>query len=101
MMTDAQIKVARTRAACRQNWRCHWCGLAMCTEPNCPWQVSLDHVVPKHAGGEDRPDNYVAAHRKCNAERHPELNRRPHSEPVLVATTGETARSPFEILKGL
>jgi hypothetical protein len=97
---DAWIKTKRLRVADQQGWLCHWCGLLMNQEPGDPMQVSLDEIVPRHAGGVARPGNYVAAHRKCNEERHPELNKRKQTEPLLVATTGETATSPFEILKG-
>jgi len=99
---DNWLKAKRTRAAEKQGWLCHWCGRPMTTDPNTDLQVSLDHLTPKHNGGVTRPGDYVAAHRKCNSDRHPEMNRRKASEPVLVATTGETdTESPFAILKRL
>jgi hypothetical protein len=98
---DVGIKVKRRRIAEQQNWQCHWCGLPMNEIWNDPMQVSLDELNPRHNGGAPRHGNFVAAHRKCNSERHPELNRRKWSEPKLVATTGETeTESPFAILKG-
>lgn len=98
---DNWIKAKRRRVAEQQGWLCHWCGEPMNEIVNDPLQVSLDHLIPKHNGGVTRPGEYVAAHRKCNDTRHPELNRRPATEPALVATTGETAtESPFSVLKG-
>ena len=86
----------------QQNWLCHWCGLLMNEIHNDLMQVSLDEVVPRHMGGVARHGNYVAAHRKCNGDRHPEMNTRKKTEPLLAATTGETeTNSPFAILKGL
>lgn len=100
-LDDAWTKVKRRRVATAQNWNCYWCGFPMCEVKGCGLYVSLDHLVPRHNGGLTRPGNYVAAHIKCNADRHPELNRRKHSEPALVATTGETkTESPFAILIG-
>lgn len=97
---DNWTKAKRRRIAEKQGWKCYWCGIPMCTIPNCPLQVSLDEIKPRHNGGVARHGNYVAACRKCNSERHPELNRRKHSEPLLVATTGETETlSPFAVLK--
>jgi hypothetical protein len=74
----------------------------MTTDHNTDEQVSLDEIVPRHMGGVAKAGNVVAAHRKCNVERHPEMNKRKASEPLLVATTGETeTESPFAILRRL
>lgn len=99
---DNWVKVKRRRMAEQQGWLCHWCGLLMNEIHNDPMQVSLDEIVPRHMGGVARHGNYVAAHRKCNGDRHPEMNTRKKTEPLLAATTGETeTNSPFAILKGL
>ena len=50
----------------------HWeCGI--CGEPidpdvsgNDPDGVTVDHKLPRHAGGSDDPSNLQAAHRRCN-----------------------------------
>jgi hypothetical protein len=98
---DNWVKAKRRRMAARQNWLCHWCGLIMNEIHNDPMQVSLDEIVPRHMGGVARHGNYVAAHRRCNDTRHPEMNTRKKDETLLVATTGETeTKSPFAILKG-
>jgi hypothetical protein len=98
----AGLKTLRRRLAIKQGWKCHWCGLPMTLDHNTDWQVSLDEIVPRHMGGAPRHGNVVAAHRKCNGGRHPEIERRKASEPLLVATTGETeTESPFAILRRL
>lgn len=98
---DIGLKAKRRRIAAEQDWLCRWCGLPMNEIPNDPMQVSLDELNPKHNGGVARHGNFVAAHRKCNSERHPELNRRKHTEPLLVATVGKSeVESPFAVLKG-
>ena len=97
---EGWLKTKRRRAAARQGGLCYWCHLPMNEEPNSPLQVSLDHLVPKHDGGTSRAGNCVAAHRKCNSERHPEMNHRKRTGTALIATTGETAAtSPFAVLK--
>ena len=98
---DSWIKAKRRRMAAQQNWLCHWCGLLMNEIPDDPMQVSLDEIVPRHMGGVARHGNYVAAHRRCNDTRHPEMNQRKKAESPLVATTGETeTESPFAVLLG-
>jgi hypothetical protein len=98
---DNWIRVRRSRAADKQNWHCHWCGVSMCRVHGCPNQVTLDHMVPKHNGGTLR-HGYVAACAKCNNERHPEVNHMKKQPNNLVATTGEPeTESPFAKLKGL
>jgi 5-methylcytosine-specific restriction endonuclease McrA len=102
-MTDKiWTRTTRRIIADRQGWLCHWCGVPMSSTPNCPRQVTLDHLTPKYAGGKDRIDNTVAACRTCNSERHPEMNRRKAEEPLLVAVVGDPEpQSPFAVLKGL
>jgi HNH endonuclease len=97
---DEWIKAKRRKAAAQQNWRCYWCQQLMCEIQNCPHQATLDHLIPKHQGGTLKPGNYVAACRKCNSERHPDLNRT-KGNGALFATSGEVHTSPFEKLKGL
>lgn len=55
----------------RDAWQCHLCG-----EPTDPssdflsdWFPSVDHVVPRSAGGDDAPENLMTAHRWCNSVR--------------------------------
>jgi hypothetical protein len=99
---DNWVKAKRLRAADRQGWLCHWCGVLMTTVKNSPMEVTIDEIVPKHMGGVAKPGNFVAAHRRCNESRHPEMEKRKASEPLLVATTGETeTESPFAILRRL
>lgn len=62
-----------------------------------PLQLTGDHLIPLHNGGRTVPGNIVAACRKCNNERHPELATMGGG---LVGQSGDdTPRSPFEILK--
>jgi len=97
---DDWTRTKRRRIAVKQGWKCYWCGFPMTLAHNDDWQVSLDEIVPRHMGGVAKPGNVVAAHRKCNEARHPEMNKRKASDPSLVATSGETSSgSPFDILK--
>lgn len=94
----------RKRAFKKQRGLCYWCKQPMHVgEPlNHPRQVSADHLKPRHAGGQTRADNIVAACRDCNQNRHPELNRgvMPVSDDGTVYSVGEPSRmSPFEVLK--
>jgi len=95
------MKAARLKLVVQQCWRCHWCGCLMCDVPGCPNQATLDHVQPVHAGGRSRAGNYVAACRRCNSERHPEVNRTRVSDGMVYASAGDDSpRSPFEVLRG-
>ena len=46
----------------RDGGKCQYCG----KRPGKDNPLTLDHIVPRAAGGTDRPDNIVAACRKCN-----------------------------------
>ncbi len=52
------------RVAERDGWRCHLCGKKVASG-----QESVDHLVPRSAGGLDRMDNVALAHRPCNTLR--------------------------------
>src|SRR5215204_3787409 len=93
-------KRVRRTLAHKQQWLCHWCKQPMNEIQNDPHQVSIEHKVPHHDGGIDHRSNLVVACRKCNSERHPEINRSKQLSTNLVATTGEAhTGSPFDILK--
>ena len=53
-----------------QNWRCCYCGIEMTVgvhnKTDC---ATLEHVIPKSAGGSAEWDNLVAACRLCNNAR--------------------------------
>lgn len=90
-----EFKILRKRACLAQGGLCFWCGEVMDDVLNGRRQCTGDHIVPLCDGGRTRPGNVVAACAKCNNERHPEFN----SVGVgIVATTGETATSPFASL---
>jgi 5-methylcytosine-specific restriction endonuclease McrA len=65
---------------------------------NDPRYLTGDHLVAKHAGGKTVAGNIVAACRKCNNERHPELNKT--REQRRLSSGEDVLRSPFEVLKG-
>jgi 5-methylcytosine-specific restriction endonuclease McrA len=53
-----------------QNWHCCYCGIVMIADgPQGDDSASIEHVVPKTAGGSDTWDNLVAACRLCNNAR--------------------------------
>src|SRR5688572_13936513 len=91
------LRTLRTRAFRAQGGLCWWCKMPMLDPPDVPetdpLRTSADHLIPLHAGGQTVPGNIVAAHRKCNAERHPELSSMGGG---VVASSGDDApRSPF------
>lgn len=69
------LNILRNRAAREQNNLCHWCAGPMnpSTNPTDPLRLSGDHLIPVHAGGRTVVGNIVAAHARCNSERHPDL----------------------------
>ena len=52
----------------RQAWRCAWCQGLMVEEEGAA-RVTLEHIVPRHAGGENGDANLVAACSACNKGR--------------------------------
>lgn len=48
---------------------CTYCRSPFVDEPNHPRQMTVDHVVSRALGGNNRRDNLVAACRQCNARK--------------------------------
>ena len=97
----------RLRAYYAQKGLCYWCKEEMkrTRDQRDPRQLTGDHLIPVFNGGKTIPGNIVAACRKCNSERHPEMNRAPRrrhdkSDRNLIASVGGLKhQSPFEVLK--
>ena len=55
------------RAAIKQSWhnRCAYCG----NPPIDDKSLTIDHVKPKAAGGQDQTTNCIPACRRCNADK--------------------------------
>ena len=45
----------------------------LCHKPMRPWDVEIDHIIPKVYGGPDVYENMRAVHRDCNRKRGAEL----------------------------
>lgn len=91
----------RDRAFRKQGGLCYWCKEPMLPSgtQNDPRSASGDHLIPLHANGKTTANNIVAACRKCNCERHPEMNR---TGGGMVASIGNSvALSPFAVLRDL
>lgn len=59
------------KVAERDGWRCHICGRRVLDRP---WKArdgdpTVDHLVPRSAGGSDDRSNLALAHNRCNWER--------------------------------
>ncbi len=73
-----RVRLCKREILRRDNYRCQYCG----RESN---QLTVDHVVPRHRGGEHSWENLVAACPQCNrqkggrtlAEAHMHLLRQP------------------------
>jgi hypothetical protein len=107
IVTEAQlIKQLRRKAFRRQHGLCFWCGEPMiegASPKSDPRACTADHYpIPRHAGGQTRAGNIVAAHHSCNEGRHPEIKSIPGCGKggVLYTTGDSTPRSPFEVLAG-
>lgn len=104
---EAQLlKQLRRLAFKRQQGRCFWCDKPMiegASPKTDPRACTADHYpIPRHAGGQTRAGNIVAAHPNCNDGRHKEIKRIPGcGKGGVVYSTGDTTpRSPFEVLAG-
>ncbi len=82
-----QLRLSRHSVLARDNYTCQYCGVK-------GRDLTIDHVVPKWAGGPHTWDNLVACCRRCNlkkadktpAQAHMKLYRRPkrpHFIPYL------------------
>jgi len=78
-LADADHKAERGNAGRYSRWKrrmwkagmrqCHWCLSNMNRVPGHSHQMTLDHRIPLARGGLDNPNNWVAAHAKCNHSR--------------------------------
>lgn len=81
-----RVKLSKREIFRRDNYTCQYCGRQGS-------HLTIDHVMPRHQGGQHRWDNLVAACPPCNRrkggrpphEMHMNL-RRPPSEPTPTAT---------------
>ncbi len=50
---------------------CHWCGVALrlTRDRRDPARATREHLVPRHLGGADTPDNLALACAACNGAR--------------------------------
>lgn len=82
-----QLRLSRHSVLARDNYTCQYCGIR-------GKDLTIDHVVPKWAGGPHTWDNLVACCRRCNLKKadktpqqaHMKLARkpkRPHFVPYL------------------
>ncbi len=73
-VTPAMIEAHLAGQMKRQHGLCYYCqGAFIKGHPQL--QATVDHVVPIDRGGEDRPENLVWAHKKCNSAKR---NKLPH-----------------------
>jgi 5-methylcytosine-specific restriction endonuclease McrA len=78
-----RVKLTRREVFRRDNYTCQYCGRR-------DTNLTVDHVLPKHLGGEHRWDNVVAACPGCNhrkggrrlEEAHMTLNHLPKEPPA-------------------
>lgn len=81
-----RVKLTKREVFRRDNYTCQYCGRQTA-------HLTIDHVIPRHRGGEHRWDNLVAACPPCNrrkggrtvAEANMALHRRP-MEPAPTAS---------------
>ena len=95
-----QLRLSRHSILARDNYTCQYCGSK-------GKELTLDHVLPKWAGGPQTWDNLVACCRKCNLKKadktpqqaHMKLARkpkRPHFIPYLALPVYLKAQSKDE-----
>lgn len=61
-----QRKIWREQCYWHQRGKCWYCGRSLSMLKNSPFFATLDHIVPKSAGGEDHFYNLVVCCRDCN-----------------------------------
>lgn len=60
-------KHARLAIYIRDGFQCAYCGRSLKSAK--PFDVTLDHLVPRCVGGTDEPTNIITACRPCNSRR--------------------------------
>lgn len=94
-----RLRALRAEAIRRQSNRCYWCDCVMHqTELDQPQYATADHLIPLHDGGKTTHGNIVAACKKCNSERHPELNPSRAGQERKLTIGDDTVHSPFAVL---
>lgn len=58
---------ARLAIYLRDGFACAYCGVSL--KDAKPFDVTLDHLLPRVTGGSDKPTNLVTACRRCNSAR--------------------------------
>ena len=67
-MATARISQAtRKEVAQRANFACEYC---QCPEKYIPESFTIDHIMPRKAGGGDLPDNLAWSCLGCNSHKH-------------------------------
>ena len=56
------IPLTRKNIFYRDNNTCQYCGKSKC-------QLTIDHIIPKHKGGEDNWKNLVTSCNRCNSKK--------------------------------
>ena len=76
----------------RDGGKCRYCGKG----PSKDNPLTLDHIVPRAAGGTDRPDNIAAACRQCNyAKGDQPVEQFLHRKPVALARIQAQLKKPL------
>jgi 5-methylcytosine-specific restriction endonuclease McrA len=57
-----RVKLTKREIFRRDNYTCQYCGRQMS-------HLTIDHVIPRHRGGQHRWDNLVAACAQCNRQK--------------------------------
>lgn len=74
-----EIKFSRYNVFLRDLFTCQYCGKDMSAKP---FDLTLDHVVPRQRGGKTRWNNVVACCGPCNAEKAHFDKMKPRSKPA-------------------
>ena len=69
-----KVRLTRKEIFARDNWTCVYCGRAT-------RDLTLDHVVPRHRGGEHTWENLVSACKACN---HRKAGRTPREAHMVM-----------------
>ncbi len=70
-----ELKLSRRTIFARDNYTCQYCGVIT-------KELTLDHVIPRHAGGPATWDNLVTCCRRCNTKKGDKL---PHQVGMKLA----------------
>ncbi len=104
-MSKKRLKSLRALAFLAQSGRCYYCNLPMWLSSPAELglkagnsrsiQCTAEHLLARQDGGQDTPENVVAAHARCNRGRHNRRGTPPSPDTFRTLVMRRVARGKW------